>query len=620
MQGYISDLSKCSQQITSGSQTGATIASSQNRKCIRFDYNDKQYIWVTKDEGRNIWIAELDQNLMVTDSEATRLNETDTSKCGATAVAADTKCVLMGSTWIWIKKNGNDWCNAKNCTVTYKDSYVSTLSADSTGAKCGPLSTSENVQPAVGAPVEGKLLIPIFGSGRNFPTGNNSVSFKAVRYSLAEEDPVQIALSGQGSQSFFHYTPVGGANFEMTLLTQATPSQNTGLGNSVAYAQVAPAGDSGSSGQTGVGGGGASGQTGTGGTGAIGQTGVGSGGASGQTGVGQSGSGPINTGEVTQLQCEKDTISEDILSQIRRIREFRSYRISGTIPDNGTNSAISVINLPDGFYKVQVSKSGFSSCTAYFALEKGESPDIGGIPLVAKSSTLEPPSISSAQVSKIPGDDRTLGNIYVAQKSSTKYVYSSKCTRLGWVPEGQVGAMINTPLCQRNPQISQSGGNVFTDENGNPLTGPALQAVLANIYNRCSGANISIFGGSSGNDKMNPLEAMLIGAAGGAFEAQMNRGEIVTRDVVYPAGLALIAALTGSDVNIGVGNNCIGQSLPPYNMGIDCRTCYYCPPGAMCDPGPAPGQQYCPNQCYTQSWPNQIPWYMLDRAQSRMGR
>ncbi|MDH4358641.1 MAG: hypothetical protein OEV37_01670 [Candidatus Berkelbacteria bacterium] len=643
---------------------------SQNRKCIRYDYNDKQYIWVTKDESRNIWVAEIDQNLFVTDSEVTRLNEPDASKCGqqttsgsqtgttgdtgqtgaqTTGASSQTTSLTVAVTMngkpasgfrVNLKAPGQgvDLTHSTDSSGKYvfgwgAGALTQTLYADVTvgdetlredalyheitvipgsnqtitftctnpqeGSPNGTCSSSltqaatQGAQPAVGAASSPPtaLSIPLLGGGSNFPTGNNSVTFKAVRYSVAEEDPVQITLSGQGKQNFTHYTAVGGASFEITLLTAATTSKNTGLGAPIAYAESNSGTDPTAEGQENQSNSGAETTTGD----------------RGESNSPETGGGPINTNVVTQTECEKDSMSEDVLRQIRRLRDIRSYRISGIIPDNGTKSALTIINLPDGSYKLSIRKNGFSSCSGYFHLEGGEESYIGGIPLLAKSSSVEPPSIE-AVVSKIPDKDTSLGDVYLAQKSGGRYLYSSKCIRLGWVPEGQIGAMINTPLCQKTPQISQSGETIFTDENGNPLSGPGAEAVLANILNRCGGVNLNIFGGSSGSDRMSPLEAMLLGAAGGAFGAQTSKGEIVTKDVVYPAGFALIAALTGSDINIGVGNSCIGQSLPSSNYSSLCNRCLSNPQLFYSDPN-------C-SRCYQQSWQNQIPWDVLGRSQS----
>ena len=265
----------------------------------------------------------------------------------------------------------------------------------------------------------------------------------------------------------------------------------------------------------------------------------------------------------------------------------QSFTIEGTIPDNGLNSGITIKNLPEGIYKITLSKNGYKSSRwmTKKAIPESGIIDLMGLPIQPNSSA-EPPSIGSAEIVRYADKD-----LYETELGGKTYIYISKYPWFGWqekvgdqYPYGYLGYNQSAPLYQipgipsmfTPDGIPIGAGGQQTSELPGGLSGlpPRVQADIENcIKNKMEHLKISTKGLK--------LSDIIYGlGAAYAFKQSGKQNNEDVKNVMIAGGILGLAQLAKSDAEINLDYekyeecyNSAYQNYQNWGMPLECRSC-----------------------------------------------
>ncbi len=217
-------------------------------------------------------------------------------------------------------------------------------------------------------------------TSNDFPWGKNTAQFAVVRATESMDNG---------------WAPVGGVDFELSVLTKEKPQKTSFVGRALAAETAAQKADANT------------------------------------TSVGANSTTPYDTDIVSpytqnrfeQLKSTFNNIVKDVA------QGYNNYSFTGSLPDNGTQTMINLQNLPAGLYTLQLSKSNFKTIKYLFTIADStetKTYTLGRLPITPQRGA-EPPSIGTTQIIKTGNSE-----YYKAILSDQGYLYNAKFPWKGW--------------------------------------------------------------------------------------------------------------------------------------------------------------------------------------------
>lgn len=228
---------------------------------------------------------------------------------------------------------------------------------------------ADAVDTSTAQPAAGQVLPT---TSNNFPWGKNTAQFTVVRATESMENG---------------WAPVGGVEFELSVLTKEKPQKTSFVGKVLA--------------------------------------------AETSTQKIATSTSPYNSEIVIPYTQNKfDQLKTTLSSLVKdAFQGYNNYSFTGSLPDNGTQTVINLQNLPSGLYTLWLSKSNFKTIKYLFTVTDSNETKIytlGRLPIVPQRGA-EPPSIGTTDIIKTGNSD-----YYKAILSGQGYLYNAKFPWKGW--------------------------------------------------------------------------------------------------------------------------------------------------------------------------------------------